>query len=151
MEQQSQDIFGLQVNHQGFNYLSEAAKWAKFIAILGFIFCGFMVLGALFAGAMISTAMSDAFGGGSAIGGGAFTIIYLALAALYFFPCLYLFRFASKVQVSIRNNDQEVLTNSLQNLKSYFKFLGILFIIIISLYILVIIGAIIAGAAGVMN
>ncbi len=82
MEQQNPSIFELQLDPQSFTYFREAAKWARFIAIIGFIFCGLMVLVGLFAGSMMATMMGSAFGGYSAIGGGVFTVIYLLFALL---------------------------------------------------------------------
>src|SRR5690606_35157917 len=110
----------------GADYLRESAKWAKFIAIVGFILCGIMVLVALFAGTILAASMSTAMGEAAGIGGGVITFIYIVAAALWFIPCLYLFRFASAMQVALRNNEQEKLSNSLKNLKSHFKFIGIL-------------------------
>lgn len=146
----SQSLFDLQLDPVGANYLREGAKWAKFIAIVGFIFCGLMVIIALFAGTILAASMSTAMGGASGIGGGVITFIYLVLAALWFFPCLYLFRFASGMQVALRNNEQEKLLNSLKNLKSHFKFIGILLIIMLAFYALAIIGVIVFAASGIV-
>ena len=41
------DIFLLQVDNGNIPYLKEAAKWAKFLAIMGFIFCGIMLIAAI--------------------------------------------------------------------------------------------------------
>lgn len=144
------NLFDLQLDNTSLDYLREASKWARFLAIIGFVFCGLMVIGALFAGTIMATMMSTAMGGYSVIGGGVFTVVYLFFAALWFFPCLFLYRFASHMQLAIRNNEQEKLLGSLKNLKSYFRFIGILFIVILSLYALMFVGAIIAGIAGGM-
>lgn len=152
MEQQ-QNLFDLQIDAFTTNYLSESAKWAKFLAVIGFIVCGIMVLVALFAGsimaAMFSSTGMDMPGAGAAAGvaGIGFTITMLVIVLLYFFPCLYLFRFASKMQTAIRTNDQQQLVAAFANLKSWFKFLGILTIIFISLYALMFIIQIAAFSA----
>jgi len=153
MEQNTQTgLFELHIDAPSSAYLSESAKWAKFLAILGFIVCGLIVLASFFAGSVLSAAFSR-YGteGGSAISGvgGAFvTILYILIALLYFFPCLYLFRFATKMQLAIRNNDQEQLNNSFKNLKSWFRYIGILTIILMSLYALALIFIVIGAAAG---
>ena len=150
MEQTNENLFDLQIDHQSNSYLSEVAKWGKFLAIIGFIFCGLMVIAALFAGTLMASMMSG-FGSGeatsTAIGGGFITFIYLIFALIYFFPCLYLFNFAAKMQVALRNNQQELLNIAFRNLKSCFKFMGILMIIMLSFWALAIIGAIAAGIA----
>jgi hypothetical protein len=145
MDQQNQNIFELQFDQQSISYLSETAKWAKFLAIIGFIFCGLLLIVSLFAGSIMSAMMSS-MGSAGMFGGGMLTAIYLILTAVYFFPCLYLFRFASQMQTAIQSNEQLKIQSSFRNLKSCFKFMGILFIVIIAIYVLMII-AVIAGAA----
>lgn len=145
MDQQNQNLFDLHLDQQSFSYFTETAKWAKFIAIVGFVFCGLMVVFALFAGTILSTMTSALGGTASMIGGGVLTVVYILFAALWFIPCLYLFRFASQMQLALQNNEQSKLQSSIKNLKAYFRFLGILFIVILSFYALAFIGVLIAG------
>ena len=144
MEQNpSGDLFDLHVDQESSSYLGETAKWAKFMSILGFIFCGLIVLVGLFAASFLSATMGKFGGEGSPLGGAALSFIYILFSLVYFFPCLFLFNFASKMQVALRNNDQQQLTQSFKNLKSCYKFLGILMIVILSCYILIFLIAII--------
>lgn len=122
-------------------FLNEAAGWAKFLAIVGFVMLGLMVILGLFAGSMMS-----AFGGDSGLSGTFFTMFYIAFALLYFFPCLYLIKFASNMKEALQFQSREQLELAFENLKSFFKFLGILTIIILSLYAL----GIIFGGLGAM-
>jgi hypothetical protein len=149
MEQNSSNLFELQIDPQTNGFLAETAKWAKFLAIVGFVFCGLMALGALFAGSVIATSFSQFGGAGAmaAMGSTFVTIFYLGLALLCFFPCLYLFKFATKMKVALRSNDQETINNSFGNLKSYFKFVGILTIIILSFYAIILLIVLAAGAS----
>jgi Family of unknown function (DUF5362) len=152
MEQSNQNLFDLQIDHQTNSFLSEAAKWGKFLAIMGFIFCGIMAIAALFAGRSMASMMPglSTTEGTTAVIGGFVTVFYLIFALIYFFPCLYLFNFSSKMQVALRSNQQDLLNTSFRNLKSCFKFMGILTIVILSFWILAIIIIIGAGmAAGV--
>jgi hypothetical protein len=145
----STSLFDIHIDNQSSAYLHEASRWAKFLAIVGFVFCGILAIVALFAGSILGSIM-DKFGSPASgyLSGAFFTIIYLALALLYFFPCLYLYRFGSKAQVALKNNDNEQMTNSFRNLKSCFRFLGILTIVILSFYVLALIfGVIVAGLA----
>lgn len=151
MEQSNQNLFDLQIDHQSSSFLSETAKWGKFLAIMGFIFCGLMVIVALFAGTLMASMMpglGTAEGTTAAIGGGVLTVVYLVLALIYFFPCLYLFNFSSKMQLALRSNQQDVLNTSFRNLKSCFKFMGILTIVLLSFWVLLIIFSVGAGLAG---
>ena len=139
----------LQLTLQAQSYLTEAAKWGKFLAIMGFILCGFMVILSFFIPVYISQMApysvmpSTAFTAGMKVG---MTIVYLLVALLFFFPCLYLYKFSTKMQVATKNVSQENFDESLMNLKSMFKFYAILTIIMLSFYALVFIIAIIAAA-----
>ena len=123
-------LFELQVDHEATIYLKEAARWAKFLAILGFICCGIFILAGLFAGSFIAS-MYSRMGAerGAAMGGAFYSFIYIAIALLYFFPCLYTFNFAKKMQLALRSNDQSQLNQSFRNLKACYRFVGILTII----------------------
>jgi hypothetical protein len=144
---QPSDLFDLQLDQTASSYLGEAGRWARFLSILGFVMCGILVLVGVFMASFISGALSS-FGGGSAMGGTFFTVIYLLIALLYFFPCLYLFHFGFKMKSALQNNDQELLSSALKNLKSCFKFFGILFIIVLVFYALALIAGIVGAAVG---
>ncbi|HVX25805.1 MAG TPA: DUF5362 family protein [Parafilimonas sp.] len=146
------NTFALQVDNGNIPYLAEAAKWGKFLSILGFIFCALIILMGLFAGTLMSGVLSQ-FETESATGLGAISttvimIYYILIALLYFFPCLFLFNFSSKMQTAIRNNDQIYLNNSFRNLKSLFKFWGILTIILLCIFVIAIIIVAVVGAVG---
>lgn len=141
--EQSNNLFELQIDHQGTSFLRETAKWSKFLAIIGFVFIGLVLLILLFAGAGMSSLMSSTYG--SAMGGLVGTVVFGAMMLIYLFPCLYLYKFATKMQVALRNNDQESLNKSFENLKSCFKFMGILMIVILAIYALVFLGALAVG------
>lgn len=131
-------------------FLSETARWANFIAILGFIMIGILILVAIFAGSMMGMMMSQIpeaqdLGGLSGLYGGALTVFYLILAGIYIFPILYLYRFATKMKHALRTDDQESLSSSFENLKSHYKFIGILMIIMLGLYALAILLAIVGS------
>jgi len=102
-------------------FLKETSKWAKFLAIVGFIFAGFMVLIGLFFG----------------------TIFF---AILYIMPMLYMYRFATKIQTALAREDQFELTSAFENLKSLYKFAGIVTIIMLGFYALTFLGSMIFGA-----
>jgi hypothetical protein len=134
-------LFDLQIDQQSISYLGETARWAKFLSVVGFILCGLMIVLALFAGTLMATLSrfrsDDALHSMTNVGSAFVSLIYVIAALLYFFPCLYLFNFAGKMQTALRNNDQTSLNASFGHLTSYFKFVGILTIIVLSFYILV--------------
>ncbi len=135
MEQkQSENLFDLQLDQQSSVYLAETAKWGKFLSILGFILTGLLLIVGIFMGSFVASTMSAENLGG--MGSSFFTVIYLVIALVYFFPCLYLYRFSAKAQDALRSNEQGMLTESFKNLKSCFRFMGILTIVILAFYAL---------------
>lgn len=143
MEQHSAfDNFELHLNESSKSFLRETAKWANFLAIVGYVFLGLIVIMALFMGTALASL--SAAGG---IGGGVITIIYLAIAALYFFPIYFLQRFAANMKNAFDHNDNEALTEGFNFLKKHYKFIGILMIVMISFYVLIFFIALIGGLA----
>lgn len=125
---------------ESISYLAEAGKWGRFLAIMGFIMCGIIVLIGLFASSIFSM-MSNMTGSPSAMAGlgGMVTVIYLLIALFYFYPCLTLYRFSTNAIEAARSRSTENVTMALKNLKANFKFVGIVTIVILSIYVLAII------------
>ena len=138
----------LQVSAPAQNFLSECAKWGKFLAIIGFILCGIMAVLAFFIPAFIMNippynTMASSLSSGLAAG---MTIMYILFALLFFFPCFYLYKFSIKMKSSLTETSQENFDDSLQNLKSMFKFYGIVTIVTLSIYALIFLVAMIGVA-----
>ena len=131
-------------------FLKETAKWTKFLAILGFVGIGLMVLGSLVMLFAPSSLMSN---GDFPFGGKIFMmLLYLAFAVLYYFPISYLYQFSENTKKAIENNDNNAIRDAFEFLKSHYKFMGILTIILLSFYAIIIFIALIrAGAAAMMN
>ncbi len=134
-QQQSENLFDLQLDQQSSVYLAETAKWGKFLSILGFILTGLLLIVGIFMGSFVASSMATTEGLGG-MSSTFFTMIYIIIALVYFFPCLYLFRFSTKAQEALRSNEQGMLTESFKNLKSCFRFMGILTIVILAFYAL---------------
>lgn len=135
---------GLKITDQAKSFILETAKWAKFLAIVGFVFIGLMVLGAFFM--LIAGASLPGMGGaGAGVG-----VMYLLMALLYFFPTYYLFIFANKIKVGLTQSSQNDVDAGFENLKSTFKFMGILMIIVLGIYALFIVIALIAALSSAM-
>ncbi len=130
------NLFGLRVDEAVKLHLFETAKWGKFLAIIGFVFCGLMILGCI-ALAVSYSNMPDGYVYESykrtRIG---VVFFYLVLAVLYFFPCLYLLRFSDKMRTALTADDQPLLTTGFQNLKILFRYVGIMTIIMVALFVL---------------
>jgi hypothetical protein len=155
MEQdQNTSLFTLSVDHGTKSHLSETAKWARFLAIAGMIFLGFAVVAVLFFSYYISTlygSMGDGYSGGGGMYGTGFGVgiamFYIFIIAVWFFPLMYLLRFANRMKNAIAGNDQQALNIAFQNLKICFRFVGIVTIIVLALYAIAFIFGIISFAA----
>lgn len=146
MEQKSAfESFELEVGDEIKGYLKETAKWAYLLSILGFVGIGFMVIGGIsftFLSSMNTFPMNSANGMGNFVGIG---IVYIVLALVYFFPIMYLFKFSSKMKKALGSNNNADFKIAFSNLKAHYKYIGIFSIVIISLYVLILIG--VAGGA----
>jgi hypothetical protein len=140
MEQNTEapvNLFELQVDTEATNYLGDTARWAKFLSIVGIVFCGLILLFATYLAAISSSyenagIVSRAYG----MSTGGIAVIYFVFAIVYFFPSLFLLRFSGRMNVALRNNDQILLNRSLRSLRSCFRYIGILTIILIGLMVL---------------
>ena len=147
MEQKSAfESFELEVNSEIKGVLNETSKWAYFLSILGFVGIGLMVLGGLWLS--FYTGMNQ-FGGDTAYGLGYSTgvgLVYVLLALIYFFPLLYLFKFAKNMKMALSSENNDNFKSAFLNLKSHYKFIGIFTIAIIGLYMLILFGAVLGAS-----
>jgi hypothetical protein len=142
--QQVNEIPVLRLNDNSIVYLNEIRKWAKFLSILGFIGVGIIVLLALSIGSIMNliSALSPT---PLPVSPFFLTVFYLLIALLYFFPVLFLYRFSTKMKIALEERNETELTDSFSNLKSMFKFMGVMAIVILSIYLLIVIGIIFAA------
>ncbi|MFV5692394.1 hypothetical protein ACM55K_10265 [Flavobacterium sp. LT1R49] len=120
-----------------------------FLSILGYIGIGIVVLAALFAGTLFSKVgnMAPGMGAMGSSMGIIISVLYLTIAILYFFPVYYLNKFGSNAKAAFRDNDSATLAASLEYLKSHYKYIGIMTLVVFSLYILMFAGMLIMGMA----
>jgi hypothetical protein len=157
MEQQNQNqdagLFGLSIDTTGREHLTEAAKWARFLAIIGFVFIALFAVFATAGGSYIANMFNrtNQFG---EVGSGFSTsmtigiiIYYLCIALLVFFAYLFLYRFAVNMKMALQGNNQELLNRSFQNLKILYRYWGILTIIGLIFFVLAFVIAILGRAS----
>lgn len=156
----------IEIGYESLGYLETTRKWTMFLAILGFIGIGLMLIMGLFFGTLMGKLMGgmssmsgmegmegmEGVGAAKAVGGfmGVFMFIfYLILAVIYFFPVLYLLRFSTHTKKALATLDANELKLGLRYLKSYWKYIGILLIVCISIMLLVMIFA--GGMIGMLS
>ncbi len=143
------ESFEMKLSESAKDFLKETAKWAYFLSILGYIGIAFIVIAALFAGTLFAAMakMNPAIGMMGSSFGIMITFIYLVIAVLYFFPVYYLNKFASNARIALKGNDSDTLTTSLGYLKSHYKYIGMMTVIVFSIYLLILLGMIAVGLA----
>ena len=72
----------------------------------------------------------------------------IIMTAIAFFPLFFLLQFAGKMRTALAANEQDGLNEAFLNLKKYFRYLGIIVIIVLVLYACIFIVAIISGGLG---
>jgi hypothetical protein len=129
------------------SYIYETAKWTKFLSIIGFIGTGFLVLISFSVGAFMSAAgtLMGKANPYAAMGSGALTVTVLLTALLYFYPSFILFKYSNAAKKAILYEDQHSLAIAAAKMKSFFKFWGILTIIVLAIYIILFLFMIVAG------
>lgn len=124
---------GAEINSLVVGALRGTKGWVRFMAVLGFIGCAFMLLAAI---AMF--AAPDVGLRGSVLGPG-IGLVYLVFTGVYFFLALRLNQYASRIGTFLLAPDGQRLASALNAQRSFWKCLGIMTIILIVLYILVVV------------
>ncbi len=140
----SPDGFAMTLSNQSLRHLWEVRRWGNFFSILGFVFIGLIIVVGGMATAFLGLAgsMSDMFDPqkqniSEIYGGAAFIVFYIIIGLIYYFPVLYLYRFSSHMKTAIQTRNETELTLAFKYLKSNFRFMGILCIVILALYALI--------------
>jgi len=131
-------------------HMDEIRKWAQFLSILGFVAIGLLILVGviMFAVTSFRTAMSyDQLG----MIGPLMGVFYLLFAAIYFFPVYYMYKFSryakfSLMQIGAGGPSNALMAQAIAYLKKHFRFVGIFTIVLLAVYLLGIIGLVIALA-----
>ena len=129
----------IEIDQKTLRNLNVTRKWSMFIAILGFILLGLIIVIGALAGTFLSAFNSGQTGPG--LPESLMLAIYFVLGAVYFFPVLFLFRFSKHTTYAVQYLDKQALYQAFRYLKLYFVYLGILKIIVLSLYIVALVAA----------
>ena len=147
----------LRLQEEAKQYVRSMGRWYKFFGILSIVGCVFMVLGAIMmlaVGGMMDEGMKNyemynSEGMGSMptwlIG-----ILYLACAGLMVPVIVYMLRGAKAAETAVALNSNEAAVSFLSNSKSYWKFYGILTIVMLALCIIAIPISIITAVAAAL-
>jgi hypothetical protein len=133
------EIKKIEIDQETLAHFDTTRKWAMFLAIIGFIFLGLLLIIGLLAGTFLSAFST----GENSIGihGPLMFIPIILMAAIYFFPVLFLFRFSKHASHAVHNYDKMEFHKAIKNLKAYFAYIGILLILVLSLYLVILVVA----------
>jgi hypothetical protein len=133
----------IELNATMLGYLKTVGKWSKFFAILGFIGLGLMVFLGFSIGFIVNMIPSNS-PTPTTFPTLLFGLIYLIFAAVYFFPLLFLYRFAAAAKRGIRATSGIEIENAFRYLRDHFSYMGVLTIVMLSMYLVIIVIAVIA-------
>jgi amino acid permease len=125
----------LQVDAEVQRHLGITAKWAKFLSIIGFIFCALAILVDTFNFVNYQRQSSDYFIR-ETLSPMVSIIVVLIMSIIWFAVSAYTFRFATKMKTALQSTDQLSFNDSLSNLAKNYKLLGIVTIIYLALMLL---------------
>ena len=127
--------------------LRQTKPWVRFISVVMFLGSFMMVAGGLM---MVVAGLAGAGGlaGGLGVGLGGF---YFVLSLIYIAPAVFLWRYANRIGIFVSDGSTGALASALEAQKSFWKFVGIMMLIIIALYaaffVVTIVGTIIRVSA----
>lgn len=123
-------LLDLEIDPMVSRSFSEAARWAKFIAIVYTVFLGILLLAAAIGGAKfaegISTALEEYQSPYASIIGSAVLLIIGVGVVIGGVLLFFLFRFCSHVKHGLENQDQILFNSGLKSLRNYFMIYGVI-------------------------
>jgi hypothetical protein len=114
-------------------YLIKAAKWGKFLAILGFIVTALLVLFGILLSFIIGMLPEESVPS-LPLPAGVMSFMYILIAAIYIVPVIFLNSFCNSAIKAVNLGSTDRLTDSIRNLKNLFVFVGISTIVLLVLY-----------------
>lgn len=132
--------------------MAGVGKWARYIALAGFVICGLIVLFGVFAGVILIAFYSFGADNPALDLPSLISVpVYLLITFLCFLPCLKLYNFSIKTEEVIKSGSDEALIEAFANLHKCFRFIGIITISALGLYALIRLGIGIAFIYGLLT
>lgn len=131
--------------------LQRTKPWLRLIGVVMWIMVGFMLLGAL--GIVVAAAigagelMKSDMGALGGIGFIGVAVMYGVMALIYIYPTVKLWKYGTFIGRLSTSRNPEDLIAALNQQRAFWKFAGIMLILMIVLYIVIFIGAVVFGAA----
>jgi len=137
-----------QLTTESVDFLIKAAKWGKFLAILGFIITGLMLIAGILMSFALNLVNDEMVPLNLPFSPKILSIIYIIIAGICLIPVLFLNSFCNQAIKARKLSSSEHMTGSIRNLKNLFVFIGISTVVFLALYTIVLI---IIGSAALMS
>lgn len=133
--------------------LAGTKPWVRFISVMMWIGVVFMILGAIALGSMMVLGLAQQnktgpFGGAEMI---VLVAVYGIMAFLYIYPAAKLWAFANRIGSLGSTRSVADLDAALTEQRRFWKFLGVMTVIILCLYLVFIIGMVAFGATAALK
>ena len=140
-ENQGSSLFSLSIDPVIKSHLNDAAKWARFLAIAGIVLLGLAVIFTILSVTVFPNSTYTRFTVNGVeeeqLTAGMKIVMAICMVIAFliaFFPMWYLLQFSNQMKKALYNNDQEALNYSFLNIKRYFRYVGIIMIIVLAIY-----------------
>ncbi len=128
----AQPLEGVNVTTTMINHLRQTRPWVRFLSVLGFVTLGLILFTAL-SFVIAALAGADLGEGFPAVIVG---IAYIGLGVVYIFPVLYLNRFAGSLRRLLAQGTVQAMEEALGHQKAFWKFVGVLTLVLIGLAVI---------------
>ncbi len=126
----------IELDDNGVKQLTETRKWSMFLAIAGFVVIGLLVIAPL-----VILMAGSRFG----VFSGMQFLPLILIVVIYFFPVYYIYQFSSYSKRALDGSDSGLLATAFKYLKMHYKYMGILFIVVIGFYVVIILTVLLTG------
>jgi hypothetical protein len=123
----------IEVGQDTLKNLDTLRKWTMFLSVSGFIFLGLIIILGLITGIFLTFFnRSDKIPGLPDL---LMIAIFIAVALINFFPVFFLFRFSKRTSIAVSTLDRKAMHRAIRDLKRFFIYLGVLLIVLLSVYL----------------
>jgi hypothetical protein len=141
MTEENQPFFSLHIDPIVKSHLSLIAKWARFLAIMGMLLLVLALVATVLTLTIYQSSLLQKLASQNRsasldqikISTAAGSVI---LVTVCFFPLLFLLQFSGRLRSALAANDQTRLNEAFLLLKKYFRYLAIVILVAVTLYIL---------------
>jgi protein-S-isoprenylcysteine O-methyltransferase Ste14 len=139
MIQDNTETLATSITENAKAHLLETTRWTKFLAIIGFISIALMLFLFLFM-LFFSSALAAMAPSITSLGFLGYTLFLVFLFVLYIYPTTMLYRFSISVKQALLQGNEQLLETGFRYQKNMFKFMGIIIIALLLLYVIAFVG-----------